>query len=172
MAKSTFDPSPWGLAGSTEHSHQRAIFAWANCATVFGFAIANSTEGYTKNTRELLMSEGPDIIPVPELRWLHAIHNQGHGDKIRGAMAKAEGVKSGVSDMFLPVTRNLPYRTYAGLYVELKRPELQPARGGNGGVSDEQREFMEYAREQGYHATVAYGWEDAVSIIQRYIQSW
>ncbi|MFO4987381.1 hypothetical protein RCK87_26925, partial [Salmonella enterica subsp. enterica serovar 1,4,[5],12:i:-] len=53
---------------------------------------------------------------IPQLKRLFAIHNQGHGDKIRGNRAKAEGVKKGVPDLMLPVVID----GYAGLFVELK----------------------------------------------------
>lgn len=56
-----------------------------------------------------LPKRDPDAPPkVPALEWFHAIPNGGsRGDddksrKIRGAQLKAEGVRQGVADTFLP----------------------------------------------------------------------
>ena len=160
--------TPWELAGKSEHSQQRALFCWANCAAVYGFAIANSAEGYTKNMRELLLSTGPDIVPMPALLRLFAIHNQGHGDAIRGARAKAEGVKTGVPDVMLPVPAYEPdnsgYHRYHGLFIELKLPGYSPS-----AVKPEQREWQDYLRGQGYRAEICGGWRAAAKVIQDYM---
>lgn len=164
--------TPWELAGKSEHSHQRALFCWANCAAVYGFAIANSAEGYTKNMRELLLSTGPDIAPVPALLRLFAVHNQGHGDAIRGARAKAEGVKVGVPDLCLPVVREKPDSLnrgfkdmfWHGLFIELKLPGYTPS-----AVKPEQREWQGYLRQQGYRAEICGGWGAAAKVIQDYM---
>lgn len=162
--------TPWELANKTEHSHQRALFCWANCAALYGFAIANSAEGYVKNMRELLMSTGPDIIPVPELTLLFAVHNQGHGDAIRGARAKAEGVKSGVPDLFLPVPRTRypredgGYCYKHGLFIELKLPGYSPS-----DVKQDQREWHEKLRDRGYKVEVCGGWQAAAIVLQGYL---
>ena len=52
----------------------------------------------------------------PILKWVHAIPNGGHRH-IRVAMRmKAEGVKAGVWDIFVPVAVD----EYAGMYIEMK----------------------------------------------------
>ena len=52
----------------------------------------------------------------PELKWIHAIPNGGHRH-IRVAMKmKAEGVKAGVWDIFVPVAVN----GKCGCYIEMK----------------------------------------------------
>ena len=53
----------------------------------------------------------------PELKWLHAIPNGGLRDKITSGKLKAEGVKPGVSDLFLPVKRGC----FSGLYRSEER---------------------------------------------------
>ena len=59
------------------------------------------------------------------LHTCFAIHNQGHGDAIHGLKAQAEGVKSGVPDLCLPVRRaaffNGAFAGHLGLYIELKK---------------------------------------------------
>ena len=121
----------------TEHAHQAALFCW--CA-------ANQTR-------------------IPKLRLFHAIPNGGLRSKAQAGKLKAEGVKAGVPDCFLPVAR----LGYYGLYIEMKKPALRPVRGGKGGVSDEQEIFMRAAIENGYSATVCYDWSEAVSVLCAYL---
>jgi len=57
-----------------------------------------------------------NVSKYPQLRWLHAIPNGGHRSKAQAGKLKAEGVKSGVADLCLPVAR----RGYNALYIEMK----------------------------------------------------
>lgn len=168
--------TPWELAKDTEHSQQRALFAWANCAAQFGFYPAQYSDCYSKEKRErwhMHMAPGhAQFIPVRELTLLFAIHNQGHGDRIRGAQAKAEGVKAGVPDMMLPITRTHPQpppfshltADYAGLFIELKKLK-------KGVVSDEQIKWQGALTEQGYAFSVCKGWIEAANTIAGYLGS-
>jgi hypothetical protein len=127
--------TPDQLAKSkSEHGEQRAVFAWCNMAFRYGPDCANddlsyTVKGYAQDFNKPISRLGL-VCLVPELEWIYAIHNQGHGDAIRGGRAKAEGVKAGVSDICLPVkaqaskymiptTQNYPY--YCGLYIEMKK---------------------------------------------------
>lgn len=110
---------------------------------------------------------------MPALKWLHAIPNGGaRGDgrdaTVRGANLKAEGVRAGVADVFLPVPRN----GWHGLYIEMKKPSLKPVKTGRGGLSDEQLEFRDYARMSGYGWVVCYSWEHAVEVLKQYLGMW
>lgn len=100
-----------------------------------------------------------NLIKYPELKWIHAIQNQGHGDTIRGARNRAAGIKKGIADLFLPVKRDI----YSGLYVELKK------RGQITKLSKEQKGFRDFSREQGFAWMVADSWETAWSGIQQYL---
>lgn len=136
-------PTPDMLAKSgTEHSQQVALFAWA----------ALNQQQY------------------PMLRWMHAIPNGGmrgdgsrQGAAIAGGMLKAEGVKSGVFDVFLPY----PTRTSlggvnkCGLYIEMKKVK--------GVVSEEQRQFGYDMTIAGYQVAICYSWQEAVAVIQSYL---
>ena len=95
---------------------------------------------------------------LPQLELLFAIANGGERHQIVAAKLKAEGVKPGAPDLCLPVARG----GFHGLYLELKR------RGG-GRLSPEQKIWLERLQEQGYRATVAYGWDDARQIIESYL---
>ena len=76
------------LSGPSEHEIQASLFAWA--------AIA--------------------CRHYPEVRLLYAIPNAGKRSYRAAAYYKAEGLKSGVPDVCLPVPRG----TYGALYIEHK----------------------------------------------------
>lgn len=127
---------PEDLAKSgTESGHQRAVFCWA-----------------ALNTKRF-----------PELKWLHHIPNGGsRGDDaksraIRGANLKAEGVRTGVSDLMLPVKRG----DWSGLYIEMKKP--------GGKESPEQKEFGAFVKSQGFGYVCCDTWEKAVQVIEKYL---
>ena len=95
----------------------------------------------------------------PELELMYHIPNGGKRTKSEAARFKAEGVKSGVPDIFLPVARG----GYHGLYIELKR-----LRGNS--ATENQNEWIERLREQGYRAEVCKGWEAASRAITAYME--
>ncbi len=152
--------TPRELVAASEHSHQRAVFAWANCAALYGVSWANCDEAYKLETRDKV----PDIVgsaayPIPPLARLFAIHNQGHGDAIRGAKAKAEGVKKGCPDIMLPY----PIDNWAGLFIELKRPKEKIKIGGT------QDGWRKYLNDVGYQCHECVGWEAAIHRITLYL---
>lgn len=96
----------------------------------------------------------------PELGLLYAIPNGGKR-AIKTAIAlKAQGVKSGVPDMCLPVARE----GYHGLYIELKRQK-------GGTVSETQKSWITALEGQGYKAVVCKGAEDAIRTIKEYLNN-
>lgn len=101
----------------------------------------------------------------PQLKWLHAIPNANSHKQV------AEGVRSGVSDIFLPYPKANNHKTgpcvYAGLYIELKTEKRRNQK--NGGCSDDQLKFIDYANSVGYKAVVCYGWLEAVKAIEEYL---
>jgi len=160
-------PDQLAKSGS-EAAHQTALFAWVAVATLNGFKVANHWAKF---------GEMPIIEqvkhPVPELKWLHHIPNGGsRGDDaqsraIRGGQLKAQGVRTGVADLFLPVWRGV----WSGLYIEMKKPSEKPKReGSKGGVSDEQAEFGVFVKEQGFGWCVCYSWQEAAKNIQSYLE--
>jgi hypothetical protein len=101
-----------------------------------------------------------DIVPGSKVGdYLFAIPN---GLRVRPAVAgkaKAEGLKSGVWDLFLPVGR----LGYLGLFVESKSAE--------GYLSPDQRTFRERADLAGYATVVFYGdWERAAECVKAYLE--
>lgn len=166
--------TPDAIAKSnTEHGHQAALFAWCAVAKIHGVEIADE---WAKNGPfAFRLSQSSYTRPaIPALHWIHAIHNQGHGDAIRGGKAKAEGVKAGVADIFWPLpvwtqSRSEIVIAYAGLYIEMKKPSEKPVKEtSKGGLSDEQIKFRDYAREVGYYWRVCYSWREAADVIVSY----
>ena len=94
---------------------------------------------------------------IPALRLLHAIPNGGKRDKATAARLKAEGVKPGVPDLFLPV----PSGAHHGCYIELK--------AGRNTISDYQEEWIDALRAQGYFVDVCWGWQSAARVIAEYL---
>jgi hypothetical protein len=71
--------------------------------------------------------------------------------------AKAAGNKRGVPDIWLPVRRG----KYAGLVIELKHGDNKP--------SDEQLDWLKFLNSQGFCAALAWGADEAISLIERYL---
>jgi len=94
---------------------------------------------------------------IPALEMLFAIPNGGRRDAVTGARLKAEGVKAGVPDLFLPC----PAGKWHGLFIELKAPGGRP--------SAEQRRMIERLRKAGYKAEVCYGWMEAAEVLTEYL---
>lgn len=163
--------TPDKLAKSdTEHAHQVAVFAYCAIVTEWGWDIADEW-CQTGDFKAAKANHEPK--PVPQLKWYHAIPNGGaRGDSkkssmIRGAEMKAEGVKKGVSDTFLPWSNGLCH----GLYIEMKKPDQRPKTDrSKGGMSDEQIKFRDYVQENGYGFMVCYDWKEAVTTLRQYIE--
>ena len=114
-----------------EHDEQVALFEWA---------------GYAKKV-------------YPELEYMFAIPNGGKRNIGTAVKLKAEGVKSGVLDICLPVVSN----EYAGLYIEMKY--------AYGKLSDNQKKYVKFLQAEGYAVAVCYDWNNAADVITRYMQN-
>lgn len=95
---------------------------------------------------------------VPELGLLYAIPNGGHRHKAVAAKLAAEGVRSGVPDLCLPVMR----QQRAGLYVEMKRVSGST-------TSAEQKAWHAALRAQGYRVDVCKGAREAAACLLDYL---
>lgn len=101
----------------------------------------------------------------PETEWMFAIPNGGERNPIVAAKLKAEGVKAGVPDIFLPVTKWTELFTFqfaCGLFIELKVKKNEP--------SVKQEEFMDILKRSRYKVAVCYGWEAARDEIIKYLR--
>lgn len=116
---------------ASERQHQQAVMKWARQPSI----------------RERW----------PELALLHHIKNETTGGAAEVAADKAMGVKKGVPDLCLPVTRG----GFHGLYIEMKTP--------SGRASDAQRWWMMELTKQGYRAVVCHGYDAAVAELCWYL---
>lgn len=165
---------PTELAKSdTEHAHQRAFFQWINFASRYGFETAKMLCESQITTKQATASE---VFGLSELSLMHAIPNGGYRHGSEASKLKAEGVKAGVLDTFLPVPKPFKFSDsdtgqggfgmYAGLYVEFKEPKRRNR--AEGGMSDAQIKFANDVRHQGYCARVAYTWYEAANVVMLY----
>ncbi len=119
------------LEHSSESEEQQALFEWAR------------------------MNENA----IPELRLIFAIPNGGKRPFTTAARLKKEGVKPGIPDICLPVSRACFY----GLYIEMKV--------GKNMLTKEQKWWRNELTAQQYYVAVCCGWEEAKNMILRYLQS-
>mgnify|MGYP000303687885 CR=1 FL=1 len=94
----------------------------------------------------------------PDLEWMYAIPNGGYRHKATAARLKAEGVKSGVPDICLPIPRGI----YPGLYIEMKRPK-------KGRLSENQKRWRAVLCRNGYRVERCDGWQQAVAVLLNYL---
>ena len=95
----------------------------------------------------------------PELRWLFAVPNGGHRNKVAAGKAKAEGARKGVPDYQMPVR----FLNCPGLVIELKRVS-------GGAVSAEQKEWLAHYSAQGWVVHRCNGSGEAINAMQAYIK--
>lgn len=104
----------------------------------------------------------------PALRWIFAIPN---GAKLPYSRSKsgarfapqalkllAEGMKPGVSDLFLP----FPNGIFCGLFIEMKVGKNKP--------TEEQSAFMADMNSVGYLATACWSGDQAIATIESYLK--
>lgn len=98
------------------------------------------------------------VLRWPELELMFHVPNGGSRNRIEAARLKAQGVKPGVPDIFLPVARKGRH----GLFIELKRKV-------GGQVSPEQNKMLGELNRQGFMAVVCKGWNAAADVIEDYM---
>ena len=99
-----------------------------------------------------------EIAYYKALKWAFAIPNGGSRHKAEAMHLKKQGVKRGVSDIFIPVPRNGLH----GLFIEMKRKK-------GGRLSPEQKEFISAMTAAGYGACVCFGAQDAIDAVKEYM---
>lgn len=93
----------------------------------------------------------------PELRLMYHIPNGGHRHIAVARKLKAEGVKAGVPDIFLPA----PKGKFNGMYLEMKT--------GYNNTTKHQKRWIENLSEQGYFCAICWGMEDAIQALEEYL---
>lgn len=130
--------TPEQLAGDSEHSQQVAFFAWA----------------------------ADNVGDYPSLAYIFAIPNGGLRDIRTAASLKAEGVRSGVCDIFLPFHNTFTH--YSGCFIEMKIEKYRSKK--NGGCTEEQIDFINYVTNAGYYCKVCYNWIEARDTLIAYLE--
>lgn len=90
---------------------------------------------------------------------LFAIPNGGARHKAIAGKLKAEGVRKGIPDLELRISRN----SYHALWIEMK--------WGNNKPTKEQAEFMAWQVTQGAKCVICWTWEAAKKEIEDYLRS-
>jgi len=123
-----------------EHLEQAALFEWAawkskqwGCLKLM-FAIPNAQK----------------FINASEEAKIRAISKM-----------KAEGLRPGVPDIFLPVPDRFHNNSYCGLFIEMKVKPNKPTK--------EQMEWIDELAAMGYKAVVCYSFEEAKETICDYL---
>lgn len=124
--------------GGSEHAEQAALLQWI------------VTEGVRYDSR---------------LALLFAVPNGGDygGKQSVGARMKAEGLRSGVPDLFLPVTVG----KWPGCWVEMKKRGREREKWG--GLSEKQVWWHLNLRAQGYAVFTCFSWQSARAMLWAYV---
>lgn len=93
----------------------------------------------------------------PELALIYHIPNGGSRNKLEAANLKAQGVKSGVPDLHLPVPKGDSH----GLYIEMKF--------GKNKTTEKQDWWLEQLRQQGYAVGICWTADAAMDMIADYL---
>ena len=117
-----------------------------------------------KNEEHQIQKALIDLVSIAESRYpllsmLYAIPNGGYRNIITGKRLKAEGVKRGIPDLFLPVARG----GYNGFYIEVKTAK--------GRLSDWQKAWKTPLEEQGYKYSVIRSATDGLNALIDYLGS-
>ena len=123
--------APRTLVRVSEHDEQAALFAWAAL----------------------------QARKWPELELLFAIPNGSHRHISVARKLKAEGVKPGIPDLFLPVPR--PVDFHLGLWLEMKVKPNKP--------TADQLWWHDRLRRVGYRVVVCYSADEARLVITTYL---
>lgn len=92
-------------------------------------------------------------------KLMFAIPNGGSRHKLEAFNLKKQGIKAGVSDIFLAKSCG----KYHGLFIEMKRKK-------GGKLTKEQKIFIDLMRQEGFQAEVAKGADEAIKIITEYLK--
>ena len=113
----------------------------------------------TEHDEQVALFEWAAGSGIEELELMAAIPNGGYRHPATAALLKSEGVKAGYPDIVLDVARG----GYHGYRCELKRSDH------SNHPTQEQTEWIERLRAQGYRVDVCYGCEEAIEAILMYL---
>ena len=106
-------------------------------------------------------------IQAALFKWLAAVHpkvvayaipNAARRSMAQAAYLKAEGLRAGMPDVVIATARG----GYHGMYLELKTQK--------GKLFESQTEMLTRLANEGYASAVAYGLDDAIFLITKYVE--
>lgn len=107
-----------------------------------------------------LVAQFASLYPAYAELLIHIPNGGSRKNRFEGYRLKAQGVKAGVSDLFLPVARG----GFHGLWIEFKAaPPFDAA------VTESQAAWLAKMRGQGYDAHLAKGGAAAMHILSHYL---
>jgi len=98
----------------------------------------------------------------PELQLLYAIPNQGGAGRsaiLRGQKMRREGMRKGLPDLCLPISRG----NFLTLYIEMKDT------AGKGRLSPDQTRWISLLSSVGHNVQVCHGFEEAMNTLLNYL---
>lgn len=95
----------------------------------------------------------------PELQAMYAVPNGGLRHVVIAKQLQAEGVKSGVPDVHLPVPRG----PFAGLWIEMKSLDPKAC------MTPNQKAWFKLLTELGHRCVCCHGWVKASDAIEEYL---
>ncbi len=116
--------------------------------------------GSPEHDEQVAVFEYAQFMLLRDIRWglLFAIPNGGQRNVITAVRLKAEGVKSGVPDIMLPVACG----KFHGLFIEMKV--------GKNKLSENQMLWSEQLIIAGYLVQVCYSSNEAIYLIEQYLK--
>lgn len=111
-------------------------------------------------TKASEISEQEVVVEYCDLRDIPIVHipNEGKRSKSYGAKMKRAGLRKGFPDLFLPLAR----RGFHGFFIEMKYDR--------GKVSPNQIKWLKKLKGEGYATAVCYGADEAIKLINKYIE--
>lgn len=100
-----------------------------------------------------------DPLIKPYRKFILHYPNEGKRSARYGKMLKRMGMRKGVSDLFIAVSRH----EYNGAWIELKSVK--------GVLSQEQKTFLEDMASQNYYTAVCWSIEEAIETISWYLET-
>ncbi len=95
----------------------------------------------------------------PILKTIFHVENERKCTPAQGARRKRKGVRAGIPDIIVPISR----RPFCGLFIELKTDK--------GKVSKEQKEIMAMLYSLGHAVYIARSGKEAIDLVTNYLKS-
>ncbi len=114
----------------------------------------------TKAPKSSEAEEQITVIEYCDLKGIPIYHiaNEGKRTRYTGDLLKRMGMRTGFPDLCVPV----PKGKYHGFYIEMKSASGKPTK--------DQISWLKRLKTQGYATAICYGADEAIQIIEKYIQ--